>query len=222
MTSKSSESRIRIWSPQNLSERIKRLRAEYFNFYERAFKNEVEGYTTGTEWDQVWSVIKFSVAPEIYFLGNAYENALLATAKKVELPDGFWELPLVIRKATFLDEVMSEEVSVDVLEGELIIGGKFNAALSKCLTEEERKVHKDMESKFIRQLKEINEMALGNCGPTPGHLIPNYPKILKIGFNGVKKEIEEELSKTESSNVNKINQLKAMLICCETPKKFAI
>jgi formate C-acetyltransferase len=103
----------------------------------------------------------------------------------------------------------------------LIIGGKFNAAISKCLTEEERKVHKDMESKFIRQLKEINEMALGNCGPTPGHLIPNYPKILKIGFKGARKEIEEELSKTNSNNTDKINQLKAMLICCETSKKFA-
>lgn len=222
MASDSYGMKEKIWSPQNLSERIKKLRAEYFNFYERRFKNEVEGYTTGTEWDQVWSLMKFSVVPEIYFLGNAFENALLSTAKKIELPEGFWDLPLVIRKATFFDKVISEEVPIDILEDELIIGGKFNVALSKCLTEEERKVHKDMESKFIRQLKEINDIALGNCGPTPGHLIPNYPKILKSGFKGVKQEIEEELSKTDPTDAGKINQLKAMLICCETPKKFAL
>jgi len=213
---------VKIWSPQNLSKRVKKLRDEYFNFYEREFKNEVQSFTSGVEWDQVWSLIKFAVAPEVYFLGNSFENALLSTAKKVELPDGFWELPLVIRKATFFDKVMSKEISVDILNGELIIGGQFNTALSKCLTKEEREIHKNMESKFIRQLKEINDLALGNCGPTPGHIIPNYPKILKIGFKGVQKEIDEELAKTDPKNEQKINQLKAMRITCESAKKFAL
>jgi len=61
-----------------------------------------------------------------------------------------------------------------------------------------------------------------NGSPTPGHIIPNYPKVLKIGFKGLKKEIEDELSKTDPKNEQKINQLKAMLICCEIPKKFAL
>jgi len=135
MASNSCGTGIKIWSPKNLSNRVKKLRDEYFNYYEREFKNEVEGYTTGVEWDQVWSLVKFAVAPEVYFLGNCFENALLATAKKVELPEGFWNLPLVMRKATFFDKVMSEEISVDILDGELIIGGQFNTALSKCLTE---------------------------------------------------------------------------------------
>lgn len=221
MASDSCGPKMKVWSPQNLSTRVQKLRAEYFNFYDREFKNEVEGYTTGTEWDQVWSVIKFSVAPEIYFLGNAFENALLVTAKKIDLPNNFWDLPLVIRKATFFDRVMTKEVDIDILDGELIIGGKFNVALSKCLTEEERKIHKTKESQFLRQLKDINEISLGNCGPTPGHLIPNYPKTLKLGFKGVKKEIQEELSGTDSKNAEKINQLKAMLVCCETAKNFA-
>ena len=67
---------IKIWSPKNLSSRVKKLRDEYFNFYQREFKNEVEGYTTGTDSDQVWSLMKFSVVPDVYFLGNSFENAI--------------------------------------------------------------------------------------------------------------------------------------------------
>jgi hypothetical protein len=55
MASDTCSSKLKIWSPQNLSARVKKLRDEYFNFYKREFRNEVEGYTTGTEWDQVWS-----------------------------------------------------------------------------------------------------------------------------------------------------------------------
>lgn len=222
MASKSCETKVKIWSPQNLSSRVNRLREEYFDIDNRNFRNEAEGFTTGTEWDQVWSVIKFAVAPEIYMFGNCFENSLLATAKKVPLPEDFWDLPLVVRKATFFNKVMVEELSVDILEGELIIGGQFNTALSRCLTEEERKEHKQMEKKFMSQLLEMNDLAVGNCGPTPGHIIPNYPKILQVGFRGVKRELENELAKTDPAETQKINQLKAMLICCETPKNFAM
>ena len=221
MASKAMETKINIWSPQNLSDRLKKLRDEYFNFYKREFRNEVEGYTTGTEWDQVWNIPKFGVVPEIYMFGKCFENSILATAKKVELPEGFWNLPLVIRKALFFNKVMTEEIAVDILEGELIIGGKFNAALSKCLTEAEAKAYKNTEAKFLRLLYEMNNIALGNCGPTPGHLIPNYPKILSIGFKGVKQEVEVELKKTTPENTKKVSLLKAMLICCETARKFA-
>ena len=67
MASKSCDTKVKIWSPQNLSPRVKRLRDEYFNIDERiTLRNEVEGFTTGTDWDQVWSVLKFAVAPDIY------------------------------------------------------------------------------------------------------------------------------------------------------------
>ncbi|MHA1648550.1 MAG: pyruvate formate lyase family protein, partial [Candidatus Helarchaeota archaeon] len=222
MASETCKPKIKVWTAQNLSDRVRKLRDQYYNFYEREFKNEVEGYTTGTEWDQVWNLPKFGVVPEMYMFGKCFENSILATAKKIEVPEGFWDLPLVIRKATFFDKVMSEEISVDILEGELIIGGKFNAALSKCLTEDEAKNYKQTEAKFLRLLFEMNNIALGNCGPTPGHIIPNYPKILRIGFKGVKQEIKDELNRTSSDNTQKINQLKAMLICCETTRKFAL
>ncbi|NVM53289.1 MAG: hypothetical protein HWN66_06260 [Candidatus Helarchaeota archaeon] len=221
MASKICDSKIKIWSPQNLTPRIKKLRDEYYNYDEREFRNEVEGYTTGTDWDQVWNLPKFGVVPEIYMFGKCFETSILATAKKVELPEGFWDLPIVLRKATFFNKVMTEVISVDILEGELIIGGKFNPSLSKCLTEEEQKDYKKTEVKFMRQLTEISNMAVGNCGPTPGHLIPNYPKVLKIGFKGIKGEIEKELSNTKAENTQKINQLKAMRLCCDTARKFS-
>jgi pyruvate formate-lyase/glycerol dehydratase family glycyl radical enzyme len=158
----------------------------------------------------------------MYMFGKCFENSILATAKKVVLPEGFWDLPIVLRKAKFFDKVMTEEISIDILDGELIIGGKFNAALSKCLTEEEQKVYKANEAQFLRLLTEMSNLALGNCGPTPGHLIPNYPKILQRGFQGIKIEIEKELKKTNPENTQKTNQLKAMLLCCETARKFAL
>ncbi|MHA1266842.1 MAG: hypothetical protein ACTSRS_16515 [Candidatus Helarchaeota archaeon] len=115
MVSKGCESRIRIWGPDRLSPRIKRLRDEYFDIDGRELKNEVAGFTTGTDWDQVWSVLKFAVAPEIYMFGNCFENSILATAKKVELPNDFWDFPLVMRKAIFFDRVMSKEIAVNII-----------------------------------------------------------------------------------------------------------
>ena len=56
-----------IWKPsENLSPRIKKLREEYFSFYDRydKYTNEVRPYTTGRHWDNVYSFFHWGVTPE--------------------------------------------------------------------------------------------------------------------------------------------------------------
>ena len=46
---------IALWSPADtLSPRVRRLRDQYWDFYNRAYTNEVRAFTTGTPWDQVY------------------------------------------------------------------------------------------------------------------------------------------------------------------------
>ena len=45
-----------LWSATNLSPRVKRLRDQYWSFYDRAYSNGVRSYTTGTEWDSCYSI----------------------------------------------------------------------------------------------------------------------------------------------------------------------
>ena len=59
-----SESVPRVWSASDdLSDRVKRLRDEYFAFETRQFRNEVLPFSTGTSWDAVYSYSRWTVAP---------------------------------------------------------------------------------------------------------------------------------------------------------------
>jgi hypothetical protein len=68
-----------IWAPAaTLSPRIKRLRDEFWSFYERAYRNEVQAYTTGQPWDQVYSLWNWSNVPEMYLFFAGAKSYLLA------------------------------------------------------------------------------------------------------------------------------------------------
>lgn len=52
----------------------------------------------------------------------------------------------------------------------------------------------------------------------PGEIAPGYQALLKKGFNGIKKEAQEALERlnyTEPEDIDRINFLKAVVICCE-------
>ena len=55
-----------MWEPsEELSDRIKKLRKEYFSFYDREyFRNEVIPFTTGTDWDELYSYDDWGDVPE--------------------------------------------------------------------------------------------------------------------------------------------------------------
>ncbi len=206
----------RFWSPsEGLSPRIKRLRDEYFSFGERDyFRNEVTSFTSGSPWDFVWSPLNWGVAPEMYQFFSACEDSLLALARKVELPEGFWSEPLMVRRAIFFRQVLERYLPVKILKGELIVGSYFNTALSRTLTRSEAKRQKRERKRWRKQAEYLNSYGLGNCGAIPGHLIPNYPKVLNRGFKGIKEELEK--LREEAREKDKKDFLRALIISCET------
>ena len=55
-----------VWSAApTLSPRVKRLRDQYWSFYERDYTNEARSYTTGTPWDIVYSIWSWTNVPEV-------------------------------------------------------------------------------------------------------------------------------------------------------------
>lgn len=212
----------KLWSPsKKLSPRVKRLRDEYFDFWGRDyFRNEVIPFTTGTDWDVVFPYHTFAVVPDVYPFLPGFSDSLLACAKKVDLPDGFFDMSLPKRRATFFKLVVERYLPVNILEGELIVGGQFNTALSRSRSKKEAKEAKKLNDRWWKKAEWVNSLGLGNSGVTPGHLIPNYKKVLKKGFKGLTEDYKSEIGK--SKDKEKVEYLEAMIIAAETPKVFSL
>lgn len=210
-----------VWSPSaSLSPRVRRLREEFFSFYSREyFRNEVRPYTSGLPWDVVWSPHNWTVAPELYPFLSAYQDSLLAAAERVELPPGFWQEPLVVRRALFFRTVLERHLPVKILEGELIVGSYFNTALSKSHTRREGQRWRRMEGRWRQKAEELNGLGVGNSGAVPGHIIPNYPKALRLGFRGIVAELQEKLQQARGKK--RKDFLRALIISCEAVAVFA-
>ena len=189
-----------LWQPgQGLTPRLQALRDEYFSYYERPFKNEVIPYTTGTAWDDVYSYHSWTVVPETYPYLPAFRDSLRAAARRVRLPNNFWDQPLIMRRAMFFRSVLENHLPVDILDNELIAGGQFNTAFSKCLNKKEARVWARKMDRFFLLAKDLDAAGIGNCGATSGHLIPDYPMVLKKGFSGLVEDYEAMLAKATSS-----------------------
>jgi len=215
------EPAVNLWSPSDkLSPRIRRLRDEYFSYSERDyFQNEVMSFTTGQPWDVVYSEHTWGVAPEVFPFMDAFKASLLVDAQTVPLNPEFWREPTIIRRALFFKEVAEKYLPVQVLEGELIAGGQFNTASSRTLTKKEARKFKKMEKRYVQTLKELDALGYGNAGATPGHLIPDYPTVLKIGFKGLQQRFESLLTQAVSKSHRDF--LQALIICTEVPRTLA-
>lgn len=177
----------RLWSPApELSDRVRQLRDEYFSFAKRDyFRNEVMPFGTGTPWDRVWCPHNWTVVPEILPFAAAYEDSLAACARTVPWPAQHDREPLVLRRAEFFADVIERHLPVHILNGELIVGGQFNTALSLTLTRQEAAEYDKLEAGFVRDIQELDRLGVGNCGAIPGHLIPNYAHALRVGLKGL-------------------------------------
>ena len=209
-----------LWAAATtLSPRVKRLRDEYWSFYERDFTNEVRAYTTGDPWDTVYSVWNWTNVPEVAMFQPGYRSYLLAAAAPVALPGGFWEQPLVVRRALFFREVILRHLPVQILEGELVVGSHFSTAMSRCLKRDESKQRDREEQAFFKEWQGLNSVGVGNCGAVPGHLIPDYPKALRIGWKGIREEAQAILSDPASSPDQK-DLARAVILCAEAVPAF--
>ena len=210
----------KLWEvSEKLSPRIRRLRDYYFMDEEREFQNNVMSFTTGIPNDVVYQTLDFVSVPDM--LGGvlqATRDGLAAMAHKLDLPTDFWAQPLVVRKALFFQKVL-HEIPVDILDDELIVGGRFCTSLSSCLTEEETEEFTRIEAELIDRSERILSVGLSCGGITPGHIIQNHAKVLREGFRGIKEVAQGYLESTASEAKREL--LRAVIICCDAIGEFS-
>ena len=211
----------KMWEPsEELSDRVKKLRKEYFSFYDREyFRNEVMPFTTGTDWDELYSYHDWGDVPELFNYFPGIRDSLKSMAIKVDLPENFWNESSATRRAVFFRKVIEEYLPVKILDGELIVGSYFSTALSKCFTKEEAKAWWKEESKWLKEMMRLHEVGVMNCGAISGHIVPDYKKVLEKGFKGIKEEIEQQMERHDEKGEK--DYCKSMIIAVEGTKRFA-
>jgi len=204
-----------LWSPtETLSPRVRQLRDQFWDFYNRDYTNEVRSFSAGTPWDQVYAPWNWTTAPEMMMFFEGAKAYLLTDATKVELPRGFWDQSLVVRRAVFFKRVLEEYLPVQILPGELVVGSHFSTALSRSLTRSEARQFRLMEKRFMKKAERLNGLGVGNCGAVPGHLIPNYPRILHHGWHAVQAEADAVASDPASPPEQR-DLARAISICAD-------
>ena len=142
----------KIWSSSDtLSDRVKRLRDQFYSFHDRTETNEPYSFSTGTRWDEVYSTHDWAQEPALYPFFASINATLQAMAIPVILPDGYWDHGLAMRRAFFFNEVMTKYMPVTILDDELIVGFNFNTALSKSMNKSETKARNKEMSKWFKE-----------------------------------------------------------------------
>lgn len=215
-----------IKTPDNLSPRIQWLRDYYFSGVDRRWNNEATSWTTGTPWDFQYEEFNYYIVPETYAFFPTFRGAFKQAARPVSLHPDFWKWSIAERKAWFLKQVMVKYLPQEILPGDLLAGARFNVQTSTCLDEAQARAYLEtIEGKNgLRQAAfNFHNHGYGNAGCTSGHLIPDYPQVLKKGFSGIHKELQNyynALSKAEKQGP-KGAQLKAMLTAATLPRDLA-
>jgi len=210
-----------LWSPsEGLSERVKKLRDEYFSYNDRGyFRNEVIPFISRRDNDALWSSYHWGVSPEIHITFPSFESTLQSLGRMVPLPDDFWNEPRVIRRAKFFAEVIRKHLPVKILDSELIVGAQFNAALSKTFNDEEYKEWRARERKWFKTYRKLDFFGVGNCGAVPGHIIPDYPRVLQEGFRGMAEYFRKLADSAKDENHKHF--IEALIECIEAARDFA-
>ncbi len=212
---------VEIWSASDeLSERVKALRKQFYSFHNREETNEPYSFTTGTVWDEVYTYHDWANEPALYQFMPSIDQTLKAMAVTVELPEDFWEYSLPHRRAVFFHEVMTHYMPVEILEGELIVGFKFNTALSRSLSESETKQRNKETEEWFENAQRLNNLGVGTASSAPGHVIPNYAKVLEMGLKGLVHEFKEVLESDISDEHREF--VEALILSCKTARDFNV
>ena len=218
--------RYSIKSPTHLSSRIQWLRDYYFQGIGRAWNNEYTAWTTGTPWDFQYSELTFYIVPETYSFLQTFRSSFKQVARPVSLPANFWLCSLPERRAWFNHVVMVHYLPKEILPGDLLAGARFNIMTSACLTEKETTERDRLVygSKGARAaMLWFHNHGFGNAGATSGHLIPDYGRIVRDGWQAVHAELESayaDLSPAEKRG-KKGGQLLAMQIAATMARDLA-
>jgi pyruvate formate-lyase/glycerol dehydratase family glycyl radical enzyme len=212
---------IKIWSPsETLSKRVQKLREHFYSFDEREETNEPYSFTTGTEWDEVYTFHDWANEPALYPFMTSIDQTLKAMAVKVDLPEGYWNQGLAMRRAVFLHEVMTKYMPTIILDGELIVGFNFNTALSRSLNKSETKARNKEMDKWFEEASTLNEYGIGTASSVPGHIIPNYAKVMKLGMKGLAEEYRELLKSDITPEHREF--VESLILSCETARDVGL
>ena len=215
-----------IKAPADLSPRITWLRDYYFQGVQRAWNNEYTAWTTGTPWDFQYNELSFYIVPETYTFLQTFRSSYSQAARRIELHPDFWNWRLPERRAWFNREVMVRYLPKEILPGDLIAGARFNVMTSTCLTKEEARKYKALvegpngarEATFW-----FHNHGFGNTGATSGHVIPDYRRVLREGWESIHDEINaaySALTEPEKRGANG-GQLRAMLTASTMARDLA-
>ncbi|MEX1378400.1 MAG: pyruvate formate lyase family protein [Eubacteriales bacterium] len=221
-----SEAIATLKTPGNLSPRVKFLRDYFFEGTDRDWNNEFRCFTTGTDWDVLYDETPYYIVPETFAFHKTFTASALQAARVVHVDDEFWQKPLVVRKAEFLDKVMTEHMPCVILEQDLLAGANFNTFTSMCLTKSEQKKRDKLlngKNGVARAMKWFHDHGYGNSGATSGHIIADYKRVLEIGFSGIYKELEDiyDTLTEKEKKTREGAQIAAMMIAAKMPKKLA-
>ena len=199
---------VDVWShSEKLSSRVKKLRKQFYSFDERTETNEPYAFSTGAPWDQVYSYHDWANEPALYMF-----LAFSAMAIDLELPDDFWDHSLPMRRAIVFHEAMTHYMPTRILDGEMIVGFHFNTALSRALNKNEAKKRNKEMNKWFKEASRLNEFGVGTASAPAGHIIPNYAKVLRIGFRGLVEEYENILKQSISPEHREF--VEALILTC--------
>ncbi|MFA6032328.1 MAG: pyruvate formate lyase family protein [Myxococcota bacterium] len=218
--------KYRIKEPMGLSPRIQWLRDYFFKGVERPWNNEFTSWTTGTPWDQQYNELTFYIVPETYAFLQTFRSSTQQVARKIALPDDFWNKSQVERRAWFVKEVMVNYLPQEMLPGDLLAGARFNIHTSMCLTKEEAKARDTLisgRSGARARMKWMHDHGYGNAGATSGHLVPGHERALALGWKGIHAELEQKYNALPEADRtgSKGAQLRAMITAATMPRDLA-
>ena len=212
-----------VKQPENLSPRVQWLRDYFFEGTERVWNNENNAFTNGREWDRCYDELSYYIVPETKSFFQPFTTGYVAAGKIVPVSDDFFKLSIVERKAKYQKELIVNQMPQEILPGDLLCGARFNAIYSMCLTKKETKAREELILKARKEVLYLISHGYGNTGPTSGHLVPDYAKIVRHGFKAVYEDLKEKHDALSSSDRKgqKGAQLRAMMTACEMPKELA-
>ncbi len=218
--------RFTIKQPRNLSPRIRWLRDYYFEGVKRPWNNEFTSWTTGTPWDFQYNELTFYIVPETYTFFDTFRSSFQQTARPVSLHPDFWEWSLPERRAWFVKEVMVNYLPQEMLPGDLLSGARFNILTSCCLNKREAAAHDRMvygKDGVRAGIIWFHNHGYGNTGATSGHLIPDYPSALRLGWKGIAQEIDHFLNSLspQERQGHQGAQLRAMRAAADMARELA-
>jgi formate C-acetyltransferase len=218
--------RYAIKTPSNISARIQWLRDYYFQGVQRSWNNEYTSWGTGTPWDFQYNELSFYIVPETYTFLQTFRSSFNQVARTIPLHPSFWQWSIAERRAWFNKEVLIHYLPKEILPGDLIAGCRFNIMTSACLTQKETKqrdklIYGPKGSRAAMQA--FHNHGYGNSGPTSGHLIPDYARVIQHGWKAIHAELEQRLAALPEQEKagQKGAQLRAMRTAATLPGELA-